>query len=137
MLLTGSIDNATSDTINTLLDNGVSVAIIGVVLFIGLSLAKMIPDLVKHRMEYDLKKQEAKDNLEMERNKRYDEQMEILVTVTQQGIEAQKRGNAVIEQNTEVIRKVRETEEKLNLTIVGFQKDLNQMRSEQLAEAEG
>lgn len=107
-----------------LVDNGVTLVIVAVVLVVGISVAKLIPEAIKSRMELDRKRQESREAIEAERNKRYDEQMEILVTVTQQGIEAQKRGNAVIEQNTEAMRRATETEERLNRTVEEFQREL-------------
>lgn len=116
------------EPVRMILDNGVSVVIIGLVCYLGIKLVNMIPKVVEQRMQNEQKKRDAQANLEMERNKRYDEQMEILVTVTQQGIEAQKRGNSVIEQNTEVIKRALETEEKLNMTVAEFQKELREIK---------
>ena len=80
-------------------DFGIPLIITVGVIFLIWKISKIIPDALKNYIESgqdrDKKQQEYLD----ERQRHYDKQMEVIITVAQEGVEAQKRGNEVIERN--------------------------------------
>lgn len=80
-------------------DIGLPLVIAGGTLYIIWRVSNILPDSIKgyiaHNQAFEKRQQEYYEK----RQAQYDEQMQIIITVAQQGVEAQKRGNEVIERN--------------------------------------
>ena len=75
---------------------GIPILFCGVVLYL---VFKLVPELVRAKKESDIKQQEYY----AQRQKSYDEQMQVLIAVAEQGNQVIGRSNAIIEHNTAAI----------------------------------
>lgn len=88
---------------------GLPMVISAGVLYILWNVARLIPSSVQSYLE------EAR-----ERDKKYNEQMSTIILVAQQGVEAQRRGNEIIERNNIIIESKSRYDEQLLRTLEGL-----------------
>lgn len=98
-----------NNIIESLSQVGLPLLISAGVLYILWGLARLIPNSVQAYLE------EAR-----QRDKKYSEQMNIITIVAQQGVEAQRRGNDIIERNNIIIEARTRYDEQLLRTLEGL-----------------
>lgn len=98
-----------NNIIESLSQVGLPLLISAGVLYILWGLARLIPNSVQAYLE------EAR-----QRDKKYSEQMNIITIVAQQGVEAQRRGNDIIERNNIIIEAKTRYDEQLLRTLEGL-----------------
>lgn len=98
-----------NNIIESLSQVGLPILISAGVLYILWGLARLIPSSVQAYFD------EAK-----ERDKKYGEQMSTIILVAQQGVEAQRRGNEIIERNNIIIEAKTRYDEQLLRTLEGL-----------------
>ena len=91
-----------SKMIDLLSEVGIPLAITAGVLYILFKIAVLLPNALQEYFA-DIKK----------RNDKYDEQMKIITVVAQQGVEAQRRGNEIIERNNIIMEARNRADEQL------------------------
>lgn len=88
--------------IDLLSEVGIPLAITSGVLYVLFKIAIMLPNCLQSYFN-EIKK----------RNDKYDEQMKIITVVAQQGVEAQRRGNEIIERNNIIMEARNRADEQL------------------------
>ena len=88
--------------IDLLSEVGIPLAITSGVLYVLFKIAIMLPTCLQSYFN-EIKK----------RNDKYDEQMKIITVVAQQGVEAQRRGNEIIERNNIIMEARNRADEQL------------------------
>lgn len=88
--------------IDLLSEVGIPLAITSGVLYVLFKIAVMLPSCLQSYFN-EIKK----------RNDKYDEQMKIITVVAQQGVEAQRRGNEIIERNNIIMEARNRADEQL------------------------
>ncbi|NCB47007.1 hypothetical protein EOM81_08330 [bacterium] len=88
--------------IDLLSEVGIPLAITSGVLYVLFKIAIMLPSCLQSYFN-EIKK----------RNDKYDEQMKIITVVAQQGVEAQRRGNEIIERNNIIMEARNRADEQL------------------------
>lgn len=102
--------------IDLLSEVGIPFAITAGVLYILFKIAVLLPKCMQDYFA-DVKK----------RNEKYDEQMKIITVVAQQGVEAQRRGNEIIERNNIIMSARTQADEQLVLNLKALAEQINRI----------
>lgn len=87
------------------------------VLFIVWKIGNTIPSSIKSFVSTITEQEKKQQAYYRERQKQYDEQMQVIITVAQQGVEAQKRGNEIIERNNIIMEAQQRSNDKLMIAL--------------------
>lgn len=78
---------------------GIPVVVTLGVIYLSWKIGAIIPDSLKKYIETGVERDKRQEKLFTEQRAQYEEQLKRILTVAQQGLEAQRRGNEVIERN--------------------------------------
>jgi hypothetical protein len=92
---------------------GIPLIITAGVLYVLWLISKTIPSSIKNYIDAISKREEDYKQENQNLQNKYDEQMKIIITVAQQGVESQRRGNEVIERNNVILEGKQKTDERL------------------------
>lgn len=111
----------TVDEFNTLVEIvskvGIPLLVTAGVLFILWKIALMIPPAIKTHFENNEKFERDKREEDKARDDKFDKLLETIIAVAQESVEAQKRGNEIIERNNVVIERfMKSSDDLLNYT---------------------